>query len=83
MPATDSQAQALAIIKQKTSDLKITADEAPIVAQNLVQIQSSLTTSNTESIKSFQSILQTLNATTTQLNNVTNQAKRIEAQIIR
>lgn len=83
VPATDSQAQALAVIKQKTSDLKITADEAPAVVQNLILIQSALTTSNTEQIKSFQSILQTLNATTTQLNNVTNQAKRIEAQIIR
>lgn len=83
VPANEQQSQALAIIKQKTSDLKITADEAPVVANNLALIQSALTTNNAQSIKSLQSILNTLNAATVQLNDVTNKAKRIEAQIIR
>jgi hypothetical protein len=60
VPANEQQAQALAEIKSRTVDLKVDAEEAPIVARNLAVIKQALSLSNAEAAKNSDEIIKSL-----------------------
>ena len=60
VPANDQQSQALAEIKSRTTDLKVDAEEAPIVARNLAVIKQALSLSNAEAAKNSDEIIKSL-----------------------
>lgn len=81
VPANEQQSQAIAVIKQATSDLQIDATEAPKVAQNLSFIRQSLGLSNAEAAKNTDLIIQSLNAAALRLKQQQNQIRAINATI--
>jgi hypothetical protein len=83
VPVTQQQAQAVAEIKAATSDLQITADEAPVVATNLQLIRNSLKVGQDMSIKNTDDMIQIMNTYNLKLNDQSNRIKRVEAGIIR
>jgi len=83
VPVTEQQAQALAIIKEKTANLQITADEAPVVATNLQLIRNSLKVGQEMNVKNTDDMIQIMNTYNLKLIEQNNQIKRVEAGIIR
>jgi DNA repair exonuclease SbcCD ATPase subunit len=83
VPVTTQQAEALAVIKQKTSDLKIEADEAPLVATNLQLIRNSLKAGQDLSIKNTDEIIVTLNTYLLKLNEQSKQIQGLNERVQR
>jgi hypothetical protein len=77
VPVNEIQAQAIAEIKKRTSDLQITADETAIVAQNLQTIRTSLVQGQQLNVSATDSIIKSLESYNKRLKELERRAKAL------
>jgi len=79
VPVNEIQAQALEAIKQRTGDLKITADETAVVAQNLQTIRNSLVQGQQLNLSATDSIIKSLESYNIRLRELEKKAQKLPA----